>query len=177
MARRDETASATDVLLGVALTLGGVLLAAAGVLQLLPSVYALGSLLLVAGLLAVLGAFVGRTQAGFWSELVPGALLVTFGALVVRFPQSDARAIGLLAGCVLLTNGLVRLGSAREFATVRTPLVVAGLLSLLMGGLVLSDAAPVTTAGIAVLLGCELVIVGVTAGLVGRPVHPVRRRR
>lgn len=176
MATRDRPANVTDALLGIVLVLGGVLSAGAGMLRLLPSVYALGGLALVAGLLGVLGALIGRSPAGFWAELVPGSLLVTFGVLVVRFPQADARGLELLAGSLFLANGLVRLGSAREFAQLRSTFVVAGLSSLLMGGLVLSDALPVTAAGVATLVGCELVVDGVTVWLVGRAPHPSRRR-
>ena len=173
---RDQPSGVTDVLLGLLWALTGVLLAGAGVLRLVPSVYALGAMALVAGAVGVLGALVGRSHAGFWAELVPGALLMSFGVLVVRFAQLDAHALGLLAGAILLADGLVRLGSAREFPPLRGTLLVAGLLSLLMGGLVLWDGIPVTTAGIAVLIGCELVVAGVTATLVGRPVRPARRR-
>ena len=56
-----------------------------------------GDYLVAAGALAVAGSFVGRTQAGFWAELVAGTLMATFGLLVVRFPNSDARVVALLA--------------------------------------------------------------------------------
>lgn len=161
MATSKRPAIVIDVVLGVAWGLGGVLLAAAGLLRLLPSVYALGGLAIVAGLLGLVAGFVTQSNPGFWSEVVPGALLLTFAVLAMRFPV-EARTLALLAAGVFLTNGVVRLAAAREFPALRSTLLVAGLLSVGMGALVLSEVIDPTTAGVALLLGCQMVIDGVT---------------
>ncbi len=176
MARRTYRPNPADLVLGFVLAVVGVLLVAATVLRLVPSVYALGGLALAAGALAVAGSFVGRTQAGFWAELVAGTLMATFGLLVVRFPNSDARVVALLAAFAFLAAGVVRLGSAREFPSLRGPFLVSGALSLFMGGLVLSDVIAPSATQIGVLIGCALIIDGVTAAVVGRAEHPSKRR-
>lgn len=167
MATSKRPAHVTDILLGIVWTLGGVLLAAAGLFGLLPSVYALGGLAVVAGLLGLVAGFVTQSNPGFWSEVVPGALLLTFAVLAMRFPV-QAGTLALLAAGVFLGNGLVRLAAAREFPGLLSSLLVAGLLSVGMGALVLSEVVAPTTGGVALLLGCQLAIDGVTILRVAR---------
>lgn len=168
-------AHVTDAVLGAVWTLGGVLLGVAGLLGLLPSVYALAGLALVVGLLGLAAGFVTRSNPGFWAEVVPGALQVTFAVLAVRFPVQPA-TLALLAAGVFLADGVVRLAAAREFPGLRPGLLVAGLLSVGMGVLVLAEVIAPTIGGVALLLGCQLVIDGVVAWRVARPA-PVGRRR
>lgn len=163
-----RSSNATDVLLGAVWVLGGVLLAVAGLMRVVGSVYALAGLAVVAGALGLLAAFVTRSNPAFWSAAVPGALLVVLAVLVVRFPDQPPRTLALLAAGLFLANGLVRLMAAREFPGLRSFLVVAALLSVVMGGLVISDVLDPTTTGIALLLGIQLVIDGVTVGRVAR---------
>lgn len=168
MATRTPTSNATDMLLGAVWVLGGVLVAAAGLARLVPSVYALGGFAVVAGVLGLAGAFVTRSNPAFWGASVPGALLVVLAVLVVRFPDASPRTVALVAAGAFLTNGLVRLMAAREFPGLWPTLVVAGLLSLVLGGLLVSDVIDPTTAGVALLLGCQLVIDGVVVAHVAR---------
>lgn len=168
MATRTPTSHPTDIALAVVWILGGVLLAAAGLLRLVPSVYALGGLTAVAGLLGLLAALTTRLNPAFWAAAVPGALLVVFAVLAVRFPTLEPRTLALLAAGAMLGNGIVRLVAAREFPGLWPTLVVAGLLSLVLGGLLVWEVIDPTTTGVALLLGFQLMIDGVTSWRIAR---------
>ena len=163
MARRDTThrPNPAAVALGVLWVVGGVILVAAGLMRLVPSLYALGAVALLAGALGLVAAFVPTTTLSFWTELVPGALLLAFGMAVVRFPTLEVPTVQLLAAVVLLALGLVRLGAAREFLAAWRPLLFAGLVSLFLGLVLLTDVVPASLAGVAFLLGCDLLVGGI----------------
>lgn len=167
--------AATDSLLGLLLVVAGILAVAAGILDLLPSFFALTGACLVAGTLTMLGAFVGRTQAGFWVELVPGGLLLALGVVLVRYPPADAAGLAPLIVLLFLAGGLVKLGAAYEFPSLSTIFLVGAAASLVMGALVLLEVRPLTIAGVSILLGLEVAITGLTAMVVSRADHPSKR--
>lgn len=162
MARRDTTRRRNPgaVVLGILWSLGGVVLAAAGLLRLVPSLYALGAIALVAGGVGLVVAFLPNTTVSFWAELVPSALLLGFGVVLVRFPTLEPRPVALLAALVFLASGLVRLGAAREFVDAWRPFLVGGLVSVFLGLVLVSDVLDPTTTGVAFLLGCDLLVGG-----------------
>ncbi len=148
------------VVLGLLWFLGGLVLAAAGLLRLVPSLHALGAIALVAGAIGLVVAFLPTTTVSFWTGLVPSALLVGFGAVLVRFPDLTPQPVALLAALAFLASGVVRLGAAREFVDAWRPLLVGGLVSVFLGFTLIADVLDPTTTGVAFLLGCDLMVVG-----------------
>ncbi|HHU40538.1 MAG TPA: hypothetical protein GXZ45_14820 [Propionibacterium sp.] len=162
MARRDDSPRGNPgaVALGILWLLGGALLAGSGLLRLVPTLYALGAIALVAGAIGLVVAFLPNTTVSFWAELVPSGLLVALGAVLVRFPTLEPRALAVAASVVFLGSGTVRLGAAREFVAAWRPFLVAGLVSVFLGLVLLSDVLEPTTTGVAFLLGCDLIVGG-----------------
>lgn len=163
MARRD-TARRVDagaVVLGILWVLGGVLLAATGLLRFVPSLYALGAIALLAGVLGVAASFLPNSTASLWGMLAPAALLVGVGLVLVRFPTLEVHAVAALAAVGFLASGLFRLGAAREFVEAWRPFLVAGLVSVFLGLVLVSGLLEPTTTGVAFLLGCDLLVSGV----------------
>ena len=51
--------------------------------------------------------------------------------------------------------------AAREFLAAWRPLLLAGLVSLFLGLVLLTDVVPASLAGVAFLLGCDLLVGGI----------------
>lgn len=163
------------MLLGLAWTIAGLVLLGGVYFKVIPSMPALGTFVVAAGLLAVLGSLIGRTSAGFFSELVPGALIGVLGFVLLRYPDAPLSALLLLAGALFAANGLVRLGSASEFPALRGVLFIGGAASLALSAAVFTDAVKPSFLALGVLIGVELIVDGLTILLVGRHEHAGRR--
>jgi uncharacterized membrane protein HdeD (DUF308 family) len=172
---RDQTKSPSDVVLGTILAVGGVLLIAAAQLKVLPSLAALGAFALVAGIISLVGAFIGRSEAGFWTELVQGSLMLVFGVTVLRFQQIGTGTLVVFAGVVFIVIGLVRLASAVRFGSARRTSLFAGVFSLALGGASWSNALTPGLTIIGILIGAELLADGVAALVLGSTEQSARR--
>ncbi len=172
-----NAARLTDVLLGLLLLGSGLLIIGGAWLKVIPSTAALGAFVLAAGLLAVLGALVGRTSAGFFSEITSGALAAVLGVVVLRPPAAPIATLVLVAGAFFLVNGVIRLASASEFPALRGTFLIGGAASLALGAAVLSDAVEPSLGLLGVLVGVQLVVDGVSALLIGRHERPGRSGR
>jgi len=173
--RTSASTSVTDVLLGLLLVAGGLVLLVGAGLRVIPSTVALGAFVLVAGLLGVLGALIGRTSAGFFTEIVAGAELAVLGLVLLRFPDASVATAQLLAGALFAVNGIVRVASATEFQSQRGVMLVGGAASLALAAAVFLGALPASVGTLGLLVGVELVVDGVSDVLIGRHEHPGRR--
>jgi membrane protein HdeD len=173
--RTTASTSVTDVLLGLLLVAGGLVLLVGTSLKVIPSIVGLSAFVLVAGLAGILGAIIGRTSAGFFTEIVSGAELTVLGLVLLRFPETPAATAQLLAGALFAVNGIVRLASATEFPSLRGIMLVGGAASLALAAAVFTGAVPATVGNLGLLVGVELVVDGVSAVLIGRHEHPNRR--
>jgi len=175
--RRSAAASTsvTDVLLGLLLVAGGLVLLVGAGIRIIPSTAALSAFVAVAGVVGVVGALVGRTSAGFFTEIVAGAELAVLGLVLVRFPDTPAATAQLLAGALFAVNGIVRLASATEFPSLRGIMLVGGSASLALAAAVFLGAVPPSVGTLGLLVGVELVVDGVSSVLIGRHEHPSRR--
>lgn len=171
------TASLTDILLGLLLVAAGVLIIGGAWLQVIPSPAALGAFVLAAGAVGVLGALIGRTSAGFFSEITSAALATVLGVVVLSHPQAPLTTLFLLAGAFFGVNGVVRVASASEFPSLRGTFLIGGAASLALGAAVLTDAVEATLPLLGALIGVELVVDGISALLIGRAEHPARSSR
>lgn len=168
------SASLTDILLGLLLIAAGLFLLVGTYLKVIPSVSSLGAFVLAAGVVGIAGALVGRTSAGFFTEVVSGAMVLVLGALILRYPDA-AGATGLLvAAGFFLANGLVRVASATEYPSLRGVLLVSGAASLALGAAILADAVKASLVMLAIAIGIELIVDGATALVIGRAEHPHR---
>jgi len=172
--RPTAASSATDILLGVLLVAFGAFLLVGTYLQVIPSLPGLAAYVLGAGAVGVLGALVGRTSAGFFSEIVSAALVCAWAAVALRFPGTPPATLLLIAGALFGANGLVRVASWSEYPSLRGIFLVGGAASLALAAAVLSGAVPGTLPSLAVLIAVELLVDGVSALVIGRQEHPRR---
>nr|NLI51164.1 hypothetical protein [Propionibacterium sp.] len=177
MTARRNPASLTDVVLGLLLLVAGTLIIGGAWLQAIPSRAALGAFLLVAGGVGVLGALVGRTSAGFFSEITSAALSAVLGIVILRYPDVPLDTLFLVAASLFLVNGIVRVASASEFPALRGTFLIGGAASLALGAAVVTDAVQPSLTLLGILVGIELVVDGVSALLIGRHEHPSRSSR
>lgn len=173
--KRAETL--TDAVGAVVLAAVGVVLVVAGVLRWLPSAYALAGIALVAGVVAVVVALATRSGAVFWTALVAGAVLVTFGAVSLRFGGADAHALVPLLAGAFAVDAVVRLGACRELVALRAVLGASGALSWGMAVLVGAAVVPASVPGLGTLVGCSLVVTAGTLLAIGRTERTPARRR
>ena len=177
MTARRTPSSLTDIALGLLLTAAGVLMIGGAALRVIPSLPALGAFVLVAGGVGVLGALVGRTSAGFFSEITSAALTTVLGLVILRYPELPLSTLFLLAAAFFLVNGIMRVAAASEYPSLRGTFLIGGAASLALGAAVLADAVQPTLLLFGVLIGVQLVVDGLSALLIGRHEHPSRSTR
>lgn len=163
-----RTSSISDAVLGLLLVLAGAFLLAGTYLAIIPSLTALLGLLGVAGLVGIAGALLGRTSAGFFSEIVAAALLVAFVVVGVRYPDTPPSTLLLLSALALVAIGVVRLASATEYPKARAVFLIGGAGSLGLAVAVLSGAVPATLASLSIVWGLQLCVDGACALAIGR---------
>lgn len=125
---------------GLFLLLTGILAIGSSVFTTLFTVAFLGVLLLVAGIVKVVYAFWARKWGGFFLQLFSGLLYLVTGALIFSNPAAAATALTLLMSVLFIVSGIAKIIGA--IAT-RFPdwgwIVVSGIISLILGGLILAQ--------------------------------------
>lgn len=162
------------MLLGVVLVLAGATLLFGTYLEAIPSAISLGAFVLVSGLVGIAGALIGRTSAGFFTEIVSSAMVTVLGGLILRYSNVGMGPLLIVASGFFLVDGIVRLASATEFPGLRGIFLVSGAASLALGAAILTGAIEASLLLLGVLIGIELIVDGVTALVIGRQVHPRR---
>ena len=160
-----------DVVLGIALVVLGVAILGHAALASAVSVWFVGWLALVAGILA-LGAAI--FAGGGWSAALSGGLLTAVGLIVLRNPGAGRVSLTLVAGAMFLTGGITRLVVAARVEGPRLMLVVSGLLSAGLGLVVLLNLLEASFTLVGVLLGVQALFDGLTLMLMGRMRAPER---
>jgi uncharacterized membrane protein HdeD (DUF308 family) len=97
------------VALGVIQIIIGVIGLGAAVTMTVFSVLLFGSLLLVAGVLSAIHAFMEKQWAGFFCDLMTGVLYIVVGAVVVENPLRAAESLTLLVALFLMMGGMFRI--------------------------------------------------------------------
>ncbi len=158
---------AAEVALGL-LLVGGLIVLGHTILATAVSVLFIGWLALIAGIVAVVAALFRIRRGGFWSAALTGGLLTVLGLMFLRHPGAAAVTLTLLAGSSFLASGTVRLVAAAASKTYRWPLVLGGIVSAVLGLIVLFNLFTATFVLLGVLLGVQILIDGVTLLLEGR---------
>lgn len=153
----------------VATLVVGVLLAIAGGFAIntaffstLTTVVVIGFAMMVAGFAEVFHAFVMRSWSHFFWLLLGGGLYILGGALVVRNPILAASFITLLLGASLIASGLIRSYIAFQIPAGGTKgfLVLSGVLTLVVGALIVAQWPGSSLWVIGLILGVELLFAG-----------------
>jgi uncharacterized membrane protein HdeD (DUF308 family) len=146
---------------GIAFVVLGFVALAFSVLTTLASVFVLGWILAFAGIFEAVHAFKIPRWSGFLFDLLAAILYVVVGALMIVRPGAGALSLTLLIGAFFLVGGAFRVVTA---GIVRPPnwgwLVVSGLVTLLLGLLIVSEWPASGLWVIGMFLGIDLVFSG-----------------
>ena len=157
-----------DVVLGgLVLVIGLVILGNAVVVTRI-SVQFLGWMLVLAGVVGLLAAALGRGSGLSRASAVGGAMALVAGLVCLRNVEAAALTLTLIIGALLLLTGVVRLFGAAATTEHRGVMLVAGLVSTVLGLVVLLNLVDASYALIGVLLGIQTVIDGITTMVAGR---------
>jgi len=157
-----------DVVLGILLLLAGIVVLAHAVIATAVSVLFIGWMLLLAGIVAFVASFFHREGGNFWLIALSGALMFVLGLFMVRNPSVAAISLTLMAGSLFLVSGIVRLVVAASDRENRVVLIVGGVVSTILGLIVLFNIWAATLTLLGVLVGVQALIEGVTLLIVGR---------
>jgi uncharacterized membrane protein HdeD (DUF308 family) len=147
---------------------------AAGVLALIFPAFAsvgllslLGWLLVVSGVVQVISLW-GATQVPyFWLQLVTLALEILVGYLLITRPEAGLVAVTLLMLVLFLISGIARVVFALMIRPMQDWLwvLVSGFVAILCAGILFANLPEAATWLLGVLLGIELIAIGLAQGL------------
>jgi uncharacterized membrane protein HdeD (DUF308 family) len=157
-----------DVVLGILLLVAGVIVLAHSVIATAVSVLFIGWMLLLSGIVAFVASFFHREGGNFWLIALSGALMFVLGLFMVRNPSVAALSLTLMAGSLFLVSGIVRLVVAASDKENRVVLIIGGVVSTILGLIVLFNIWAATLTLLGVLVGIEALIEGVTLLVTGR---------
>jgi membrane protein HdeD len=158
-----------DVLLGLLLVATGAFVLGDVAIASVVSVLFVGWTLLVGGVIAVVLALFRMRRGGFWIGLLNGALTLVTGLVFVRNPGVTLLALSLVTGALLIGGGIIRLVLAVQEPDQRLVLAISGVLSVVLGLMVLNRWPESALWLLGTLLGIQIVVDGVLLILLGRP--------
>jgi uncharacterized membrane protein HdeD (DUF308 family) len=170
----DGQRSGRDVLLGIVLVVVGVLVLANAALATVVSIYVIGWAAVIGGIVLLVQAVVRRKAGGVWSSVLGGAVLLVLGVFVLRNPASGLVTLTLLAGALFLAVGVTRIAVSGSAPEGRWLLVTSGVISVLLGVLVLVNLLAASMLLLGILLGVQVLLEGVTVLVAGRQPAPGR---
>lgn len=166
--------SGWDIVLGILLTIVGLVVLINAAIATTVSVLFLGWMLLIAGIVGLAAAFFLIGKGGFWSAALTGILLGVLGLFFLRNTEAAIVTLTLIAGVVFLVSGIGRLMLATEVSEYRWAHIFAGGVSTVLGLIVLFNLFTASTVLLGILLGVQVLMDGITMMLVGRVrVHTV----
>jgi len=125
------------VLLGAALTAVGFIALWSPWVASLATAVVIGSLLLAAGTVEIVGSFWSRRWYGFFLHLLSGLLSLVVGALCLRAPVDALLALTLLVACLFVAGGTFKIAAALSYRFDAWGWVlVSGVLDLALGLLI-----------------------------------------
>jgi uncharacterized membrane protein HdeD (DUF308 family) len=167
------TASSTDlaplraksgwiVALGVVYVIAGLIALGSVVVATVVTVYVVGIMMLIAGVAEVINAFQIKTWGKFLLWLLLGALYIVAGFVTFDNPLLAAGILTLVLGVSLIASGIMRIVLAFSMRE-GTPWVwvaLSGIVTLLLGIVILAHWPVSSLYILGVFLGVDLVIAG-----------------
>lgn len=151
------------LLLGIVLVILGIAAVSAAVLTTLISVIFLGSLLLVGGIFVIIDTFKFWWQKweGFFIHLLMGILYIVAGIVLLQNPVLGSISLTFLLGVFYTLIGLFRIFQSVTFRLIGWGwLLFSGLVSLLLGILILSNWPQASFYIIGLFVGIDLIVAG-----------------
>jgi uncharacterized membrane protein HdeD (DUF308 family) len=160
--------SGWDIALGILLVIAGFVILGNAVVATAISVFFLGWMAVIGGIVALVASLFRIGKGGFWPALISGALLLVIGVVILRNPAASAVTLTLLAGTVFLVGGIMRLVAAFQVDQHRGIMIFSGLVSLALGLIVLFNLVSASFQLLGILIGVQAVVDGITLLILGR---------
>jgi uncharacterized membrane protein HdeD (DUF308 family) len=158
------------IVLGVLMVLAGLVVLGHVLVATVVSVIFLGWFAVLGGLAGIVASLFRLGKPGFWPTLLGGALALVVGIAFLRRPGLGAAALTLLLGSVLLVGGVTRIvGGVGEHHENRGWIIANGVITLLLGLLILFGWPGSTLWVLGTFLGVDLIVEGVTFIGLGYP--------
>ena len=166
------------VALGAAVAALGVGAVAFSLLATLTTVVVIGALLLAAGTVQLIGAFVARSWQGFFVSALVGVLHILVGGIMVEHPLRAAAVLTLVIAVMLLVGGAARvLHAATHRYHGRGWTAVSGLVSVALGVMIWRDWPEASLWVIGTFAGIDLAFAGWATVMLGLAVKAVTTPR
>jgi uncharacterized membrane protein HdeD (DUF308 family) len=150
------------VALGVVYLIAGFIALGSVVMATVASVWVVGIMMIIAGVAEVINAFQVKTWGKFILWLLLGALYIVAGFVAFENPLLTAVWLTLFLGAALVASGIVRIYLAFNMKA-GSPwvwVVVSGLITLLLGGIILIHWPVSAVYTLGIFLGIDLVFAG-----------------
>ena len=151
------------VALGVIFMISGVIALGSVVMATVSAVWIVGIMMIMAGVAEIIAAFSVKAwgKAIFWGLL--GALYVAAGIIAFENPLLAAAVLTLFLGIALMAGGIVRMFLAWHMRGAGKPwgwVVVSGLISLLLGLMIIAKWPYSSVYVLGIFLGIDLIFIG-----------------
>jgi uncharacterized membrane protein HdeD (DUF308 family) len=164
----ERSRSGWDIVWGVLLLVAGFAVLAHAAVATAVSVYFLGWLAVIGGLVGLVAGLFRIGKGGFWPAIISGALLLVLGVVILRNPAASVVTLTLLAGTLFLMGGVLRLVAAFQIDQNRGIMIFSGAVSLILGLLVVFNLFEASFVLLGVLLGVQALVDGITLLVLGR---------
>jgi uncharacterized membrane protein HdeD (DUF308 family) len=150
------------VALGVVYVVAGVIALGSVVMATVASVYVVGIMMLLAGVFEVINAFQIKTWGRFLFWLALGVLYVIAGFVAFDNPLLTAVWLTLILGAALVASGIMRIFLAfnMQHGSPWIWVVVSGVITLLLGVIILIHWPVSSLYTLGIFLGVDLVFAG-----------------
>ncbi len=150
------------VALGVVYLVAGVIALGSVVAATVASVFVVGIMMMIAGVAEVINAFQIKTWGRFFFWLILGILYIVAGFVAWDNPLLTAVWLTLFLGAALVASGIVRifLGFNMQHGSPWMWVVVSGLITLLLGAIILAHWPVSAVYTLGIFLGVDLVFAG-----------------
>lgn len=150
--------------LGILLVIIGTVAVAAATVTSLVTVAFLGVILLLGGIAKLVYSFWAREWSGFFISLLVGLLYAVTGVLFLAKPIPALAALTLLVGSLLIVSGIFKIGVALRYRFEQWGWILfSGIVSLLLGCLVVAEWPAGSLWIIGLFVGIDLIIYGWTS--------------
>jgi uncharacterized membrane protein HdeD (DUF308 family) len=151
------------VALGVVYVIAGLIALSSVVFATRVTVFVVGIMMLISGVAEVVNAFQFKSWGKFLIWLLLGALYIVAGLVTFENPLLAATVLTLLLGAALVVSGVMRIIlalSMREGMS-WTSVVLSGVVTLLLGLIILAHWPVSSLFVLGTLLGIDLLIIGI----------------
>jgi len=150
------------VALGVVYVIAGLIALGSIVAATVVSVFIVGIMMLIAGVAEVINAFQVKTWGKFLLWLILGALYIVAGFVTFENPVLAAAVLTLILGIALIASGIMRifLGVSVREGTPWGWIVLSGVITLLLGIVILAHWPVSSLFVLGLFLGIDLVFAG-----------------